>query len=172
MKRLWAPWRMSYIAGIKSKGCFLCDMFNSRADRSHLIIHRGATCVLVMNRYPYNGGHLMVAPVRHLDSFDAMTDAEMLEMMKMTRLAMQALRKVCHPHGFNVGINLGEAAGAGLKDHIHTHVVPRWNGDTNFMPVFADIKVMPQTLEEMRDQLVAAMKQTPTRGKRKLRKKP
>lgn len=132
-------------------------MFGEADDRANLIVHRGKTCVLVMNRYPYNGGHLMVAPVRHVESTEAMTDTELLETMRVTNLAMDLLRKTTHPHGFNVGVNLGEAAGAGLKDHVHVHIVPRWNGDTNFMPVMADLKVIPQALEDLWEQLRAAL---------------
>ena len=161
---------MKYIQGIKTQGCFLCAMFKSRKDRENLVIWRGAACAIVMNRFPYNGGHLMVAPYRHVGGTQAMTETELLDMMRLTNLALDALQRVCRPDGFNVGINLGEAAGAGLKDHVHTHIVPRWNGDTNFMPVLADVKVMPQTLEEMRDILAAAITQPPARRAKKARR--
>ena len=112
---------------------------------------------MLMNRYPYNGGHLMVAPIRHIDTLASMTPEEQLEMTSLTSDAIELLKKVANPDGFNVGINLGEAAGAGLKEHIHMHIVPRWNGDTNFMPVMSDIKIIPQTLEEMWEQLTQAL---------------
>lgn len=149
MKELWAPWRIEYIKMARDGGCFLCKGFKSRQDRKNLIVRRGKLCAVVINRYPYNGGHLMVAPLRHVDTLDAMTPAETAEMMRLTTAAMKALKKISHPQGYNVGINIGEAAGAGLKDHIHLHIVPRWSGDTNFMPVLADTKVVPQALHEL-----------------------
>ena len=151
---------MTYIGTAKDTGCFMCDICKSRDDEAHLVIKRGKKCVLVMNRYPYNGGHLMVAPKRHVATLKDMNSAEQLEMMQMTAEATELLRKVSRPDGCNIGVNLGEAAGAGLKDHIHMHIVPRWSGDTNFMPVFADIKIIPQALEELGDLLRKAAKKT------------
>ncbi len=166
-KRLWAPWRIKYILESKTQGCFLCDIVKRRADTANLVVRRGRACILLLNRYPYNGGHLMVAPLRHIAELQALNAAEQLELMQLTALGMDLLGKVCHPDGYNIGVNQGEAAGAGLKDHIHLHIVPRWNGDTNFMPVIADIKVIPQSLEELRAALAAAgkkhTKQSPRR---------
>jgi len=157
MKRIWAPWRMKYILGARETGCFLCAMLPDGNDSENLILKRGRTCFIVMNRYPYNNGHLMVCPLRHVDSLGAMTAKERAEMMELTSECVALLQKVMRPDGFNVGINLGAAAGAGLKDHIHIHIVPRWNGDTNFMPVLGQTKVIPQALHELRDELAAAM---------------
>lgn len=153
MKEIWAPWRIEYFKKTRDKGCFLCKSFASRKDRQNLILHRGRTCAIVMNRYPYTGGHLMVAPYRHIASLEDMTAPETAELMKLTQLGMRALKKAAGPHGFNIGINIGEAAGAGLKDHVHLHIVPRWSGDTNFVTVMADIRVVPQALEELWEEL-------------------
>jgi ATP adenylyltransferase len=156
MKEIWAPWRIEYIKAPHAKGCFLCRSFASRSDRRNLVLKRGKTCIVLMNRYPYTGGHLMVAPRRHVDSLVAMTPAELNEMMRLTQEAIGALKRTIQPQGFNIGINVGAAAGAGLKDHIHLHIVPRWVGDTNFMPVLAHIKVVPQALLDLWDQLSEA----------------
>lgn len=161
MKRIWAPWRMEYIRSAHTPGCFLCAIRKSREDQANLVIHRGKTCFILMNRYPYNGGHLMVAPYRHVAELHRLRPAEQLELMQLTSRATILLKKVCKPQGFNVGLNLGEAAGAGLKDHLHMHVVPRWSGDTNFMPVFADIKIIPQALEELHQALCSAQARLP-----------
>jgi ATP adenylyltransferase len=147
-KNIWAPWRIEYILGEKDGKCFLCRMFRDKDDASNHLLLRGKTCAVVMNRYPYAPGHLMVAPYRHTAGLDDMTPAEATEMMALTRKCVAVLKRTMRPHGFNIGINLGDAAGAGLKDHIHMHIVPRWHGDTNFMPVLADIKVIPQALDE------------------------
>lgn len=144
---------MDYIRSDKSDGCFLCDAVARENDRGTLLAYRGETCCVVINRYPYTGGHVMVAPCRHVAALEDLTDAERLDLMHLTSRSMQALRAIMHPDGFNIGINLGEAAGAGLKDHVHQHVVPRWVGDTNFMPVMADVKIIPQALEELWDAL-------------------
>lgn len=157
MKRLWAPWRMQYIRNAGQPGCFLCDIFRSDQDREHLVVQRGETGAVVMNRYPYNNGHLLVAPYRHVDSLETLSDKELLEMMRLTTLTCRHLKQVLHPDGFNLGLNLGTAAGAGLKDHLHLHIVPRWTGDTNFMPVLADVKVVPQPLDELWQQLRRAL---------------
>jgi ATP adenylyltransferase len=158
MKELWAPWRIEYFKKPKDKGCFLCRSFAGKKDRENLVLKRGRTCAVVINRYPYTGGHVMVAPYRHVASLEAMKPKEMAELMKLTTRAMQALKKCANPHGFNIGINIGEAAGAGLKDHLHVHIVPRWSGDTNFITVMADVRVVPQGLLEVWEQLRKAMR--------------
>ncbi len=158
MKEIWAPWRIEYIKKAHEKGCFLCKSFKSRNDRKNLVVRRGKTCALVINRYPYNSGHLMVAPLRHAASLEHLKPAETAEITRMTIAAIHALKKTMQPQGFNVGINIGEAAGAGLKDHIHVHIVPRWTGDTNFMPVLADVRVMPQALREIWSMLRKALR--------------
>jgi ATP adenylyltransferase len=157
MKELWAPWRSEYFKIPKDKGCFLCKSFASRNDRANHVVKRGKTCAVVLNRYPYTGGHLMVCPYRHVSQFDDLSHEEMMEMMDLTRQAIKALRRTIKPSGFNIGINIGEAAGAGLKDHIHLHVVPRWAGDTNFITVMADVRVVPQSLLDLWDILHHAM---------------
>ena len=148
MQILWAPWRLKYIKGSKEKGCFLCKYLKSKHDRKNLILYRGETAFVMLNRYPYNSGHLMIAPVKHTAEFTDLSDEELLEIMKLTTRSIEVLNKVLKPMGFNIGVNLGRVAGAGLEDHLHFHVVPRWNGDTNFMPVNFDTKVMPQLLDE------------------------
>jgi len=148
MQILWAPWRLKYIKGSKEKGCFLCKNLKSKQDRKNLILYRGERAFVILNRYPYNSGHLMIAPVKHTADFTDLSDGELLEIMKLTTRSIEVLKKVLKPMGFNIGVNLGRVAGAGLEDHLHFHVVPRWNGDTNFMPVNFDTKVMPQLLDE------------------------
>lgn len=152
-KTIWAPWRIEYILGEKEAGCFLCRMFAEQDDRSNLLLKRGKTCAVVMNRYPYTSGHLMVTPFRHLENLKDMTPEERLEMADLCIEAVEILKAELKPDGLNLGYNLGAAAGAGLKDHLHQHIVPRWVGDTNFMPVLADTRVMPQALLEQYDVL-------------------
>jgi len=144
---------MEYILQSREPGCFLCDIIQDTEDRANLLLKRGETCLVLMNRYPYNNGHLMVAPYRHTEKLQDLTAQEQAEMMSLTSLCLDVLTQVMAPDGFNVGLNLGEAAGAGLKDHIHAHVVPRWGGDTNFMPVLGETKVLPQSLEATWDSL-------------------
>lgn len=155
-KPLWAPWRMEYILSDKGGECFICRGLRETGDRENLLLKRGRTCAVVMNRYPYNNGHLMIAPIRHVDAVEALTPQEQQEMMDLTIRAVEALKQEMSPQGFNIGLNLGEAAGAGLKDHLHQHIVPRWCGDTNFMPVLGDIRVIPQALLELYDRLYNA----------------
>jgi ATP adenylyltransferase len=163
MERIWAPWRIDYIRGEKTDGCFLCTYFGGNRDQDNLVLARGPTCAVVMNRYPYTGGHLMVCPYRHVSVMAELTDAEMLESMRWSALCVELLKKHIRPDGFNLGINLGDAGGAGLKDHLHLHVVPRWVGDTNFISVVGDIRVIPQALEalwlELRPSFAAAEKE-------------
>jgi ATP adenylyltransferase len=143
---LWAPWRIEYIRAEKEGECFLCRMFQENADRENLLLFRGKTCAVLLNRYPYNSGHLMVAPFRHVAEPGDLTAEENQELAKLTALSIKVLRKAMNPQGFNIGINIGEPAGAGLKDHLHQHIVPRWTGDTNFMPVLGGPRVMPEAL--------------------------
>lgn len=158
-QQLWAPWRMEFIHAPKEAGCFLCRIIREgpEKDAENLVVHRGGRCLLLMNRYPYNGGHLLVAPFRHEGALGALSAEERREMLDLACLAERLLARVARPHGFNLGINQGSAAGAGLKDHLHMHVVPRWEGDTNFMPVLGSARVMPQALEEMHAALRAAL---------------
>jgi ATP adenylyltransferase len=158
MQQLWAPWRLTYVAGPKDTGCFLCRILRERNDRANLVLLRGETCAIVINRYPYNNGHLMICPNRHTAALDALTPAERLEMMDLAARSVAALRDTLRAEGCNIGINLGRVAGAGLEEHVHMHVVPRWNGDTNFMPVTADVKVVPQSLDALWDSLALVMR--------------
>jgi len=158
-KNFWAPWRIRYIKNSRVPGCFLCKMLQAppARDRANLLLLRGKTCFVCFNRFPYNGGHLMIAPRRHVADLALLRPAEHLELMHLATTMTQALKRVMNPDGFNLGINLGAAGGAGLLNHLHLHIVPRWTGDTNFMPIFADIKVIPQALEELYDQLATAL---------------
>lgn len=150
---LWAPWRIEYIRAEKESECFLCRMFKENADRENLLLFRGKTCAVLLNRYPYNSGHIMVAPFRHVAEPGNLTDEESLELAKLTARSVAVLRAAMNPQGFNIGMNLGEPAGAGLKDHLHQHIVPRWTGDTNFMPVLGGPRVMPEALSATYDLL-------------------
>ncbi len=150
---LWAPWRIEYIVGEKSGGCFLCSAFDAEPenDRENLVLYRGKNVSVIMNRFPYNSGHLMICPHRHICQFEDLTTEEAMEIHKLTALSIRVLKAKMNPQGFNVGYNLGESAGAGLKDHMHQHIVPRWSGDTNFMPVLGDTRCVPQALTETYD---------------------
>jgi ATP adenylyltransferase len=166
-QQLWAPWRLQYIeTADKAEGCIFCDFpaQGEAHDAENLIVYRGPHAYIILNAFPYSNGHLMVVPFRHTATLDAFTDAEMLDVMRLTRLAIQMLKAVFKPDGFNLGVNMGRVAGAGIADHIHWHVVPRWNGDTNFMPVLADVRVIPESLlavyERLRAVLPAALEQS------------
>lgn len=151
MKNLWAPWRMQYIQDDVDAGhdCFLCEALKEADREGCLLLWRSELTFCIINRYPYNNGHLLVAPNRHVAKVEELSLEEMTALMSDSIRAQKLLSKVMHPHGFNWGLNVGRVAGAGLVDHLHLHVVPRWEGDTNFMPVFADVKVIPQALEEL-----------------------
>jgi len=153
MEKLWAPWRMEYILQEKPSGCIFCDKPKQDRDRESLILHRGAGCFVIMNFYPYNNGHLMIVPYRHIADLAALTAAEQSEMMTLLGRCTTILTQQMRPHGFNIGMNLGRTAGAGIDDHLHFHIVPRWNGDTNFMPVTGHTKVLSQGLQESWDSL-------------------
>jgi ATP adenylyltransferase len=148
---LWAPWRIEYIKAPKGEGCIFCD-----PDPAH-VIERGQRCFTILNTYPYAPGHVMVAPFRHVGTLDALSSEEMLELMQLARRAVGAQKIAMTPDGFNVGLNLGKVAGAGIADHLHLHVVPRWEGDTNFMPVISDTRVIGQALEASREALLEAL---------------
>jgi len=152
MDRLYAPWRMAYVdqpdKTVAKDGCVFCaKAADPDHDISNLVVHRGNHVFVILNLFPYNNGHLMVVPYEHYGALQELSEEAMLEMMRMTRLAQAALERAFHPEGYNLGMNLGRAAGAGIADHIHLHIVPRWNGDTNFMPVLGDTKVLPDALE-------------------------
>ncbi len=141
---------MEYILAAKQEGCIFCDFVQQETehDPENLILLRGERSVLMLNKYPYNNGHLMAVPYHHVDSLELLLPEEQADLMAMTSLGIRALRRAMAPDGFNIGYNIGKVAGAGVKDHVHCHIVPRWNGDTNYMPVLADIRVIPQSLNE------------------------
>jgi len=156
VKRLWAPWRMSYIKHDKeSFDCVFCHhpSQDSADDKKNLILYRGKHNFVIMNLYPYNNGHLMVVPYKHTGDLCDLNDDEMLELMQLSQMAIRIFKKAFNPEGFNTGFNLGAAAGAGIRQHIHFHVIPRWNGDTNFMPVIGETRVMPEHISETYDKL-------------------
>jgi len=148
-RRLWAPWRMGYVVQPRTDGCFLCQAAASENDEASLVVERRARSFVVLNRFPYNNGHLLVCPSAHKGDLAALDDDELTELARLTRDAQKWLQAVISPHGFNIGINLGQCAGAGVPGHLHIHVVPRWTGDTNFMPVTAQTKVIVQSLEAL-----------------------
>ena len=155
-KPLWAPWRLEYVGSAgEQEGCFFCRALDG-ADDDGLVVHRGDRAFVLLNRFPYSSGHLMVAPVRHTGDFAGLADEEAIELHRLAAQAQTALADTYAPDGFNLGWNLGRVAGAGVLDHVHLHVVPRWSGDTNFMPVLADVKVLPEHLAETRRRLAAA----------------
>lgn len=190
MDRLWTPWRYSYVTEHKDGprrgvpealaawpddcGCVFCNMISAldwalahgmdqlEAERAIFLLERGPSCFVILNGYPYNNGHLMVVPYRHEASLAALPEAIAQEMMRFARRAETALRSVYKPHGLNMGLNLGEAAGAGVAEHLHLHALPRWNGDTNFMTVVAETRVLPEMLAQSWEQLRAALQNVPS----------
>ncbi len=160
MEILYAPWRMQYVSSVstcKPKECIFCSKPKENKDEENYIVYRGSTCFIMLNAYPYNTGHLLVAPYAHKPSLTDLSDDELLELMKCTSLSLRALKEALNPDGFNVGINIGRVAGAGIEDHVHIHVVPRWAGDTNFMPVVAKTKVLPEMLSDTYARLKEAL---------------
>ena len=158
-RRLWMPERMAYIKGDGQTGCPFCQI-PGLSDEDGLVVARGESVYTVLNLYPYNSGHLMVVPFRHVADYPELTDAETAELAVQTKIAMQVLRAASNAQGFNIGINQGSVAGAGIAPHLHQHVVPRWGGDTNFMPVVARTKVLPQLLRETRELLAEAWEES------------
>jgi ATP adenylyltransferase len=159
MQPLHAPWRIEYILSPKPQldESLFTRIAQSSDDAANLVIARGRTCFALLNKYPYNGGHLMIVPYKQTPDFNNLTDEEMTELMLLTRRCQNALTQVMKPDGFNIGVNLGKCAGAGIVEHLHIHVVPRWNGDTNFMPVLANTTVLPQALSELAAKLRAEL---------------
>lgn len=151
MERLWAPWRMDYILSDEKDGCFICRALEEDRDRENLLVWREEHALCICNRYPYNNGHLLIAPLRHISDVTELSEAELHAIMRLTQTAVQALRRLMHPDGFNIGMNLGKCAGAGLEEHVHQHIVPRWVGDTNFMPILSSTKIIPQALADFYD---------------------
>lgn len=163
MKRLWSPWRSKYIESFnekkRSRKCIFCGARNNTNDAKRHIVWKGKECYIVMNLFPYNSGHLMVVPYRHRPTFQELSDEECLELMHGLKIAIEILQRVSHPEGFNIGANLGRVSGAGIEGHVHLHVVPRWQGDTNFMPVLADTKLISQDMDETYRKLRDAAKE-------------
>jgi ATP adenylyltransferase len=157
MDQLWAPWRLAYVAKepplTQEEACFVCRGLAEEDDRKNQIVRRTPLSVVLLNKYPYNNGHLLIGPRRHVGRLDEMTSEELLDVNEQLRKMVGILERKMKPDGFNIGVNLGRVAGAGLPGHIHWHIVPRWNGDTNFMPIFADVKVIVQSLDALFDLL-------------------
>ena len=167
-EQLWATWRLKYIeaasadAGQGTKPCIFCDFpaQDKANDAENYIVHRSERAYIILNAFPYSSGHLMVIPYRHTDTMDVFDDAELLDIMRLTRLGINLLKAAFKPDAFNLGVNMGRGAGAGIADHLHWHVVPRWNGDTNFMPVLADVRVIPDSLQNTYARLLAQLERT------------
>ena len=161
MNHLWSPWRMSYIEGRGGEpGCLFCSRLSQKDGPDNLILHRGSLAFLILNRYPYTNGHLMVVPMVHRSSLEDLDDAALLELVQLTNSSLRLLRQVYSPQAFNIGINIGLPAGAGVADHVHIHVVPRWVGDTNFMSTIGETRVLPETLEQTYLRLRAKWEET------------
>jgi ATP adenylyltransferase len=156
VKKLWAPWRAEYLTNRapECQGCLFCYLKKLKDDKKGLILYRGKRAFVVMNRYPYNSGHLMVAPLRHIASLENLKSDEGGELLELVKLSLRALRREFKPQGFNIGANLGAVAGAGVTGHLHLHIVPRWQGDTNFMPLFAETKVVSEHLDRTYERLL------------------
>jgi ATP adenylyltransferase len=158
MQNLWAPWRIEYILGKRESYCIFCPEGDGHSDEERLILYRGRLCMVMMNKFPYNNGHLLVAPWRHVARLDELHEDEMLEIMQLMKMCTLVLKRVLRPDGFNVGLNLGTVAGAGVEDHLHFHVVSRWQGDTNFMAVFSEVRSIPEHLKQTYSKLLPHFK--------------
>lgn len=158
MEILWAPWRFTYVTGgnkekNKYYSCLFCDIVKENDDKENLILHRGKYSYIMLNAYPYNTAHIMIVPYRHVASVESLNSNESNEIFQFLTVVIKSIRDVYHPDGFNIGINMGKVAGAGIEQHIHVHVVPRWEGDTNFMPLLAGTKVLPELLDKTYEKL-------------------
>ncbi len=176
MKRLFSPWRSQYIASFKGErksdsGCLFCRIAGEQSDPENLVVTRNPHCFVVMNRYPYNSGHLMIVPYKHVSKFGQLTEGEYADVMGTTAQMIRALEEVSSPEGFNFGANLGRIAGAGIDQHIHFHLVPRWNGDTNFMPTLADVKLVSEDTMTICKELRKALTTPPAPKTKKPRSK-
>lgn len=156
VKILWTPWRGEYVLGEKASGCLLCIKKQEpvEKDRENYILYRGATCYIILNVFPYTSGHLMIAPYRHEASIERLDDKSLYEMVAFTQASVATLKRALSPEGFNIGMNLGKVAGAGIADHLHMHVVPRWQGDVNFMSILAETRLIPEALDTTYDRLL------------------
>ena len=157
MEHLWAPWRIEYIQMPTESGCILCQKPRENKDEANFVLYRGQHSFIIMNAFPYNPGHLMVAPYRHVANLQDLRDEEAMELFTIVKKGLGLLKEVIKPTGFNVGLNLGKVAGAGIAEHLHTHIVPRWQGDTNFMPVLSDTKVISEAVGDMYRKLKARL---------------
>jgi len=153
MEQIWAPWRIAYIQMEKPKGCILCDFPKEKKDDANHILYRGKKNYVILNSFPYNPGHLMVAPYRHVAGLDNLTKEELAEHGEIITRCIKVLKQTFNPMGFNIGTNMGKVAGAGIADHVHTHIVPRWQGDTNFMPVTGCTRVIPEAVTDTYERL-------------------
>jgi ATP adenylyltransferase len=153
MERIWAPWRVEYIKGEHPKGCVFCDKPKQNNDEENMILYRGKLNFVIMNLYPYNPGHIMVVPYRHLNKLESLTPEERNEHYELVARVVGVLREATKTENYNIGMNLGRVAGAGIDDHIHTHIVPRWNGDNNFMAVLADTRVISESMQDIYNRL-------------------
>ncbi|KPJ60288.1 MAG: HIT family hydrolase [Deltaproteobacteria bacterium DG_8] len=158
MKQIWAPWRMDYILGEKPRECIFCHSIRTKHSKKKLILYQGDFSLVMLNKYPYTNCHLLIAPRRHTDTLDNLTKEESLDIFYTLRKSLSVLKESVKPDGFNIGMNLGRIAGAGAEDHIHFHIVPRWCGDTNFMPILAESMVIPEHLEKAYDRLIPFFK--------------
>lgn len=154
-KRIWAPWRSAFILNKKEKGCVFCNRYRARDSFRNLIVYRGKTAFVILNKFPYNAGHAMVVPNRHLGQLERLNTAESTELFELTRMSVKAIKRALKPDSLNLGMNLGRSAGAGVPGHLHMHIVPRWNGDTNFMPVIGKTHVVSIPLEIVYDKIKA-----------------
>lgn len=148
MKHLWAPWRMEYILKEKNEGCIFCEIPEENRDEKNYILYRGEFCFVILNTYPYNNGHIMIAPYSHVKNLEELNKDTINELMSLCQKSIFILKEKMNPQGFNIGVNIGKVAGAGILEHVHLHIVPRWQGDTNFMPVILDTKVIPEYLSK------------------------
>lgn len=154
LRWLWAPWRLQYIKSGGSKECIFCSKINSKSDREDLILFRGNTCFIIMNLYPYNTGHLMIAPYKHVPDLEDLNTQELCELMELMKKSIIVLKRTLNPDGFNIGANIGRIAGAGVEGHLHFHVIPRWAGDTSFITIVGETRVIPELLLDTYDKLV------------------
>ncbi len=159
MKRIFAPWRYKYVCDPDAEGCIFCNAISSDDDRKSGVLFRGKFAFVIMNKYPYNNGHIMVAPYKHTGNFGELSKEEMLEMSILIQKWQEVIKKAMKPEGFNIGMNLGRIAGAGFEEHLHYHLVPRWGGDTNFMPVIGQTKVVPMSIDDAYDLLLKVYKE-------------
>lgn len=150
---MWAPWRLEYILKKKTSNCIFCDMLKDDRDRENLILYRSSQGFVIMNLFPYNNGHLMVVPYRHVFSITELADDELLDLMKMTQHSVSCLKAALMPEGYNIGVNIGKVAGAGIEEHLHFHIIPRWVGDTHFMAALTEVRVIPEHVQSTYDKL-------------------